>query len=143
MAGSLVVVSYESDNELDWNVKMDETNAKLEGFGFTLGANATASEEGRTISPSRKLPISMRYALVAGSDADNRLVRRKLYVHDPLADVWVNPTTIDLEDKIPDYSRAGSGGFLSNVRVTALIGEKRFFAGPNDSGIIDGTTGDN
>lgn len=141
MAGSKVVTSYESDDEVDYNVTLDETNVKLSGFGWSLGANSTATTQRRTISPSKPRPISMRYVIVAGQDADDRIVRRKLYVHDASANVWQNPETVTLTGVIPDYSTNPSG-FLTNVKVTALIGEKRYILAANDTGIIDGTTGD-
>lgn len=140
MAGSRVVTSYESDSELDYNVSLDETNVKLSGFGWTLGANTDATAADRNISPNNSRPISMRYVLIRGQDADNRSVSRKLYVHNPLADVWANPRTATFVNVIPDYSTNPSG-FLTNVKVTALIGEKRYIRAANDTGIIDGTTG--
>lgn len=141
MAGSLVWVTYESDTTQEWAVKLDETNVKLTGFGFSLGLNTTAAAAGRILSASRKRPITMRYALIKGIDQDDKPVSRKLYVGTNGATAWINPTTVDLTGSIPDYS-GNDGGFLTDVKISALIGEKRYLPAANDTGIIDGTEGD-
>jgi len=141
MAGSKVWVTYESDTTQQWAVMLDETNVKLTGFGFNLGLNATAIAAGRILNASKKRPITMRYVLIKGQDADDKTVSRKLYVGTNGATAWINPTSIDLTDSIPDYS-GNDGGYLSDVVITALIGEKRYLPSSNDTGIIDGTEGD-
>lgn len=141
MAGSNVWVTYESDTTQEWAVRLDESNVKLPGFGFQLGLNSAAVSAGRILKATSKRPITMRYALVRGLDADDRSVSRKLYVGTNGATVWINPETAALTGNVPDYSTNPSG-FLTEVKITALIGEKRFLPASNDTGIIDGTTGD-
>lgn len=141
MAGSNVWVTYESDTTQEWAVRLDESNVKLAGFGFALGLNAAAVSAGRMLKATSKRPITMRYALVSGKDADDRNVSRKLYVGTNGATVWINPENAVLTGNIPDYSTNPSG-FLTDCKITALIGEKRFLPSANDTGIIDGTTGD-
>lgn len=142
MAGSLIWCQYEDDTTRVWNVRIDETLANIAAFSFDQGADAAATAAGRQLKASgKRQPVVMRYVIVTGKDADDRTVQRKLWVGTNGASVWINPTAVDFTNKIPDYSTNPSG-YLTDCRVTALIGEKRYIASPNDTGIIDGTADD-
>lgn len=142
MAGSLIWCTYEDDTTLEWNVKIDETTANLAALAWQQGVDATAKAAGRQIRASgKRQPVVMRYIIVAGKDADDRVVRRKLPVGTNGAAAWINPSSVDFTNTIPDYSTNPSG-YLTDVVITALIGEKRYIPIENDTGIIDGTEDD-
>lgn len=142
MAGSLIWCQYEDDTTRVWNVRIDETLANIAAFAWDQGASTTAEAAGRQIKASgKRQPVVMRYVIVTGKDADDRTVKRKLFVGTNGATVWINPTSVDFTNTLPDYSTNPSG-FLTDCRVTALIGEKRYLTTPNDTGIIDATPDD-
>lgn len=138
MAGSLRYFAYQDDAANSWNVNLDESTYETTGLGFAQGPSTLASQQGRIIKVSSKRPISMRYAIFRGLDADERVVTRKVFVGNPSALVWLNPLDSANYPDLPDFSPDGLGQNLTSVRITALIGEKRFLLPGGDTGIIDG-----
>jgi len=137
MAGSLRYFAYQDDASNSWNVNLDESTYETLSLGFAQGPSTLATTQGRILAPSRKRPLEMRYAILKGLDVDSRVVSRKIYVGNTSATIWLNPTTAPLPTLV-DFTPAANGAALTAVRVTALIGEKRYLLPGGDTGILDG-----
>jgi len=131
MAGSKRYFAYFDDAGNEYYAHLDESVAESTALGFGVAVTpAVYNDPGKRLRVSGTYPIEMRYALAERLDADDRVVKRKFRVGAVSAPVWSGSpygVTIDGEE----------------WNITARVGEKRFYAPAQDTGLIDGDVDDN
>lgn len=138
MAGSLRYFSYTDDESRVWNVNLNENIYEVTDFGMGQQADVAAETAGRLLRVTgKRQPVKMRYALIKGTDADGRVVSRKVYVGSTSATAWTAPQNVDLDNFLEDFSSQPSA-FLTGCQIVSLHGEVRNYIPGTDTGIIDG-----
>jgi hypothetical protein len=131
VSGSKRYFAYFDDGGDEHYAQLDESVAESTALGFGVSVTpAVYADPGRRLRVSGTYPIEMRYVLAERVDGDGRVVRRKFRVGATSASIWSGSpygVTVDGE----------------TWNVTTRVGEKRFYAPAQDTGLIDGDVDDN
>lgn len=126
MAGSRRNFGYTTDGGVSFYMQLDESVYERPEYGMAQTiASAVYNDLSKRLKPSTKFPIEPRYILCSRTDADGRVVNRKVYVGSVSAIVWgAGITTATLDD--------------GTYTIRAKVGEKRHLPPGFDTGLIDG-----
>jgi len=131
MGGSKRYFPYFDDSGTEYYAHLDESVAESVALGFGVSVTAAVyNDPGKRLRVSGTYPIEMRYVLAERLDADNRVVKRKFRVGAVSAPVWSgSPYGVTIDG--------------ATWNITARVGEKRFYAPAQDTGLIDGDVDNN
>lgn len=127
--GSRRQFTYTDDENLEWNMSLDESIYETGALGFGQDISAAAQSNGRYLKASnRGLPLEPRYILCTQQDGDTPGRKQKFFVGRNDATPWGGAKIVVVEGV--------------TYAITAKIGEKRFSLPTVDTGLLDGDQDD-